>query len=96
MIILSVALGFTNFLIIAQIPMMALEWVQTHIESPLLYDLDADIGETTDLAARHPDIVAELLALAESGRQDIGDYNRIGERARFFDSQPRRPDIASK
>ncbi|HIA49417.1 MAG TPA: TRAP transporter large permease subunit [Acidobacteria bacterium] len=37
MIILSVALGFTNFLIIAQIPMMALEWVQTHIESPLLF-----------------------------------------------------------
>ena len=37
MIILSVALGFTNFLIIAQIPMMALEWVQTHIESPLVF-----------------------------------------------------------
>ena len=37
MIILSVALGFTNFLVIAQIPMMALEWVQTHIESPLLF-----------------------------------------------------------
>ncbi|MEC8952181.1 MAG: TRAP transporter large permease subunit [Acidobacteriota bacterium] len=37
MIILSVALGFTNFLIIAQIPMMALEWVQTHIESPMLF-----------------------------------------------------------
>ena len=37
MIILSVALGFTNFLVIAQIPMMALEWVQTHIESPILF-----------------------------------------------------------
>ena len=37
MIILSVALGFTNFLVIAQIPMMALEWVQTHIESPMLF-----------------------------------------------------------
>ena len=37
MIILSVALGFTNFLIIAQIPTLALEWVQTHIASPMLF-----------------------------------------------------------
>lgn len=37
MIILSVALGFTNFLIIAQVPTMALEWVQTHIDSPLVF-----------------------------------------------------------
>jgi len=37
MIILCVALGFTNYLIIAQIPTQALAWVQTHIESPLLF-----------------------------------------------------------
>ena len=37
MIILSVALGFTNFLILAQVPTAALEWVQTHIESPMLF-----------------------------------------------------------
>ncbi|HAK57143.1 MAG TPA: C4-dicarboxylate ABC transporter permease, partial [Acidobacteria bacterium] len=37
MIILSVALGFTNFLIIAEIPTMALDWVQAHIESPMLF-----------------------------------------------------------
>ena len=37
MIILSVAFGFTNFLILAQIPMMALEWVQAHIQSPMLF-----------------------------------------------------------
>ena len=37
MIILSVALGFTNFLIIAEVPTMALEWVQTHIESPIVF-----------------------------------------------------------
>lgn len=37
MIILSVALGFTNFLIIAQVPTMALEWVQSHIDSPFVF-----------------------------------------------------------
>ena len=37
MIILSVALGFTNFLILAQVPTLALGWVQTHIDSPMLF-----------------------------------------------------------
>jgi tripartite ATP-independent transporter DctM subunit len=37
MIILSVALGLTNFLIIAQIPMQVLEWVQALISSPYLF-----------------------------------------------------------
>jgi tripartite ATP-independent transporter DctM subunit len=37
MIILSVALGFTNYLILAQVPMQALEWVQARIESPLVF-----------------------------------------------------------
>ena len=65
------------------------------IESPLLYDLHKDIGETTNVAAQHPTIVNRLLALVESGRQSIGDYNRIGTQARFFDEQPRRPDISN-
>jgi len=29
---------------------------------------------------------------AEMARADIGDYNRIGQNARFFDSKPARPD----
>ncbi len=37
MIILGVALGLTNYLLIAQIPMQALNWVQEIIESPLLF-----------------------------------------------------------
>ncbi len=37
MIILSVALGLTNYLIIAQIPMHALSWVKEFIESPTLF-----------------------------------------------------------
>jgi tripartite ATP-independent transporter DctM subunit len=37
MIILSVALGFTNYLIIAQIPMHILDWVRAVIESPYAF-----------------------------------------------------------
>ena len=38
-----------------------------------LYDLVADVGETTDVAALHPDVVARLQALAEQARDDLGD-----------------------
>ncbi|MFO0811123.1 MAG: sulfatase [Gemmataceae bacterium] len=38
-----------------------------------LFDLDADIGETTDLAARHPEVVAKLLGYAETVRGELGD-----------------------
>jgi tripartite ATP-independent transporter DctM subunit len=37
MIILCVALGFTNYLIIAEVPDLALSWVQTHIQNPLVF-----------------------------------------------------------
>ena len=63
------------------------------IEKPMLFDLEADIGEQHDVAAAHPDVVERLLALVERGRTDIGDYNRLGQGARFFDPGPRRPDI---
>ena len=37
MIILGVALGFTNYLVIAEVPTQALDWVQSHIESKILF-----------------------------------------------------------
>lgn len=37
MIILGVALGFTNYVIIAQVPMHVLEWVRAYVESPYLF-----------------------------------------------------------
>jgi arylsulfatase len=54
-----------------------------------LYDLDADIGETTDVSAQHPEIVAELLKLAKLAQQDIGDHDTFGENARTFGAQRR-------
>ena len=38
-----------------------------------LFDLEADIGETTDVAGQHPDVVERLLRFIEEGRRDIGD-----------------------
>jgi arylsulfatase A-like enzyme len=38
-----------------------------------LYDLEADVGETTNVAARHPEVVERLKALAETGRTELGD-----------------------
>ncbi len=38
-----------------------------------LYDLTNDIGETTDVAADHPDIVARLHGLLDLARHDLGD-----------------------
>ena len=51
---------------------------------PLLYNLEEDVSETTNLADQHTEKVAELVRMAEAARRDIGDYNVIGKRARFF------------
>jgi len=41
-----------------------------------LYNLDTDVGETTNVAADHPDIVERLQKLAEEARQDLGDSHQ--------------------
>jgi arylsulfatase A len=38
-----------------------------------LFDLDADPGETTDVAGTHPEVVARLMNYAEQAREDLGD-----------------------
>ena len=54
------------------------------IAAPELYDLIADPGETTNVAATNPRAVAELLALAENARADMGDTltGRVGRNIR--------------
>lgn len=49
------------------------QYKQVKIEKSQLFDVVADVSETRDLAAQHPDIVARLEALAEKARADLGD-----------------------
>jgi arylsulfatase A-like enzyme len=41
-------------------------------KEPRLYNLDNDIGETKNIAAAHPEVVAKLTALAEKMNTEIG------------------------
>jgi len=47
-------------------------YVQKKIDLSL-FNLETDLGETTDVAAQHPEIVKRLEALAERAREDLGD-----------------------
>ncbi|MBM3889342.1 MAG: sulfatase [Verrucomicrobia bacterium] len=47
-----------------------------------LYDVRNDIGETKEVSAEHPDVVARLTALADKAREDLGDLNRPGKNQR--------------
>lgn len=65
-------------------------------DQPFLVNLDDDLGETTNVAANHPDIVERLMHLAETMREDLGDFDRVGSNMRFFDltsSRPTKPPV---
>jgi arylsulfatase A len=51
---------------------------------PALFDLEADRGETTDVSAKHPDVVLKLSRLVEQARDDLGDAatGRTGKNVR--------------
>ncbi|GAB6187926.1 sulfatase-like hydrolase/transferase [Thermopirellula anaerolimosa] len=60
-----------------------------------LYDLSQDVGETRDLAGKHPEILEELIALAESAHQPAvegsftqPELNEKDRRAKFGDAVP--------
>ena len=60
------------------------KYEQRTLAKPELYDVVADIGETTDIAAANPDVVKRLLAIAEEARKDLGDSltGRVGNGVR--------------
>ena len=43
-----------------------------------LYDLDADLAESTNVASSHPEVVQRLLSLAVAARDDLGDDDSAG------------------
>jgi len=57
-----------------------IKWI-TH-ENPLLYNIEVDPSEKYDIAAEHPDIVAELVAIARKYNEEI---RRNGENQELID-----------
>jgi arylsulfatase A-like enzyme len=43
-----------------------------------LFDLDKDIGETTDVKDKHPKVLTKLQALGQAMRTELGDQDRKG------------------
>ncbi len=54
-----------------------------------LYDLDAEIGERTDVAAQHPEVVAKLKALADRMSAEIGGKSPSARRPAGEVKEPR-------
>ena len=49
------------------------EYGTASLETPHLYDLQTDIGETTDVADSNSAMVERLLSFAEKFREELGD-----------------------
>ncbi|MEI6865744.1 sulfatase [Flavicella sp.] len=54
----------------------------------MLYDLENDISETTDVAAENPKIVTELVKLLDWAKEDIGNLEKRGKNARALGTEP--------
>jgi len=52
------------------------------MSKPLLFNVVTDISSEHNVADQHPEIVKELMALAEKGRADLGDSKRPGANQR--------------
>ena len=65
---------------------------------PRLYNLDQEIGEQTNVAADHPEIVAKLTALAEKMKADLGKPNAPASRpaGKVQNPQPLYPSAGTK
>lgn len=63
------------------------------VPETMLFNLDDDPGETINVAANHPDVVASLMKLIESARNELGDINRTGTGARFDEKGPRKLQV---
>ena len=55
-------------------------WGKPEGKTPvMLFDLEADVAESKDVSAGHPEVVKRLTALADKARADLGDVARAGK-----------------
>lgn len=52
------------------------------LRNPVLYNLDTDLAESTNVAADNPQIVNELMELGDSIRQNLGEFMQRGRQQR--------------
>ncbi len=52
------------------------KYEQRHLEAPELYDLAAEVSETTNQADNHPELVLRLMSIAAQAREELGDSLR--------------------
>jgi arylsulfatase A-like enzyme len=52
------------------------------LERPVLYNLHVDQAETTNVAVDNPDVVRQLMNLAEAARKDLGEFMQRGAEQR--------------
>jgi hypothetical protein len=43
-----------------------------------LFNLEKDVGETTDVKAQHPKVLAKLKSLGQAMREELGDQGKKG------------------
>lgn len=86
-------------------PHMQVHWARGRLgglhslDEPLLYNLAEDVSEKEDVAAKHPDVVKELLALAAKARAELGDWNCDGtDRKKLlnYTGDPNRPPVVNR
>ena len=65
------------------------------VRDAALYDLRFDWGESRNVAEQNAETVARLMNLVARVRAELGDYDRIGSAARFFDLGPPRPELGA-
>ncbi len=61
-----------------------------------LFHLPTDPGETNNVIEDHPEVVAELMKRISRAREELGDIDRVGSGARFYDEGPRTPLITQR
>lgn len=67
---------------VEQLPFWEKNKAFTKLTKPVLYNLRTDQAELQDVAAKHPEIVSQIQALASSTRQALGEYMQRGSQQR--------------